>query len=98
MWHESSEGIRRLLVFLSRVPDEATPIGLVAGAIGADRGPRSVAGMLGAFTRRCRNRYGREMPIQVQWLAELDENGLVMPSTHAKVIRMLSGMVVRPTD
>jgi hypothetical protein len=86
-YRESADGMRRLLDFLARNPGQEISSYELADAVEARYGWNTIAGMLGAFGRRCVNRYGRSLPM---WEFRYDSEGrilLTMPNGPAKAIR-----------
>jgi hypothetical protein len=86
-YRESGDEMRRLLGFLAQNPDREISSYELADALEARFGWNSIAGMLGAFRRRCGNRYGRTEPM---WEVRYDKEGhtlLRMPGSTAEVIR-----------
>jgi Family of unknown function (DUF6416) len=86
-YRESADKMRNLLEFLARNPEREVSSEEIAEAIGARFGWNTVAGMLGAFGRRCTNRYGRLKPM---WEFRNDDSGrilITMPLSAAEVIR-----------
>lgn len=86
-YRESADRMRDLLHFLARNPDREVSSYEVAEAIGARFGWNTVAGMLGAFQRRCANRYGRKMPMWEFRYDDRDRILVTMPSKVADAIR-----------
>jgi hypothetical protein len=85
-YKESADQMRVLLGFLARNPGREVSSYELADAIEAKYGWNTVAGMLGAFGRRCANRYGRTEPM---WEYRYDPDGrilITMPSGPAKSI------------
>jgi hypothetical protein len=85
-YRESADGMRRLLDFLARNPGREISSYELADAVEARYGWNTIAGMLGAFGRRCANRYGRSLPM---WEFRYDSEGrilLTMPEGPARAI------------
>ena len=85
-YRESGDGMREVLDFLARHPDREVSSYELADAIEAKYGWNTVAGMLGAFGRRCANRYGLKRPM---WEFRHDASGrvlLTMPRAAAKAV------------
>jgi len=82
---ESGDRMRDVLDYLASQPGREVTSDEIASAINAERGWNTVAGMLGAFSRRCTGRYGRPgFPWEHRW----DENGkgqMKMPPAIADV-------------
>jgi hypothetical protein len=90
-YRESADQMRHLLGFLASNPGKEISSYELADAIGAKYGWNTVAGMLGAFGRRCANRYGRPQPM---WELRYDRDGrilLTLPPGPAKAIKAIAG-------
>jgi hypothetical protein len=74
-YKESADQMRRLLEFLAHHPNQEVSSYELADAIEAKFGWNTVAGMLGAFGRRCVNRYGRLEPM---WDYRYDAEGRIL--------------------
>jgi hypothetical protein len=74
-YKESADQMRHLLEFLARHPHREVSSYELADAIEAKFGWNTVAGMLGAFGRRCVNRYGRLEPM---WDYRHDADGRIL--------------------
>ena len=86
-YRESADEMRRVLDFLADNPGREVSSDEVAEAIDARYGWNTVAGMLGAFGRRCRGRYGRDLPM---WEFRESAEGrtlLTLPAAAAAAIR-----------
>lgn len=86
-YRESADKMRHLLLFLANHADQEISSAELAEALDARFGWNTVAGMLGAFGRRCANRYGRSKPM---WEFRYDDEGrilITMPAAVAEVIR-----------
>jgi hypothetical protein len=57
-WDESTPSMRTILTYLAAREDEWVPMADLVKQLGPDADPHTVAGTLGAFTRRCETRYG----------------------------------------
>jgi hypothetical protein len=88
-YKESGDPMRELLRFLAAHADQEVTSVDIAEGIGV-KDWNSVAGMLGAFGRRCSNRYGMEhFPWEHRW----DEHGrgrMKMPASVAQVIESIA--------
>lgn len=85
-YRESGDRMREVLDFLARHPDREVSSYELADAIEAKYGWNTVAGMLGAFGRRCANRYGLKRPM---WEFRHDAAGrvlLTMPRATAEAV------------
>ena len=74
-YRESGDNMRDLLRFLASERGREVTSYELAEALGAKYGWNSVAGMLGAFGRRCSNRYGLDQPM---WEVRYDAEGRVL--------------------
>lgn len=86
-YKESADKMRAILRFLASRPDQEVSTEEIAEAIDAKFGWNTVAGMLGAFGRRCANRYGKPKPM---WEYRYDDRGrtlITMPGKAAETIR-----------
>ena len=81
-YRESADNMRELLRFLSRSPEREVSSYEIADAIGARFGWNTVAGMLGAFQRRCANHYGRTKPM---WEFRYDQDDRILLTVPGKV-------------
>ena len=86
-YRESADKMRALLVFLADHPDREVSSEEMAEAINAKFGWNTVAGMLGAFSRRCANRYGRSKPMWEFRYDDADRILITMPPQVAKIIK-----------
>ena len=89
MYRESYEGHKRLMVLLAKAPDEWTYTAEIATALDVAKGARGVAGMLGAFGRRSKNRYGHQKPWISEWDGGREEARHMMPAEVAKVVNTM---------
>ncbi len=89
MYRESYEGHKRLMELLARTPDEWTYTAEVATDLDIAKGSRGVAGMLGAFGRRSKNRYGHQKPWISEWDGGREEARHMMPAEVADVINSM---------
>jgi hypothetical protein len=90
MYRESYEGHRRLMVLLAEAPDEWIYTKEIATALHVANGTRGVAGMLGAFGRRSKNRYGHRKPWISEWDSGREEARYMMPAEVARVVNTLA--------
>ncbi len=72
---ESAEPMRELLRVLLEAGDDGVTTVEIAEELDLARGAASVAGMLGAFGRRCANRYKMTKPLWSDEWEELDDGG-----------------------
>lgn len=89
-YKESQDTMRKFQKVLAEHPDHEYSSDELAEAIGLERGWNSIAGALGAYKRRLRNRYGRE---QWPFAISYDANGhsyFSMSPEVAEIIRPLS--------
>lgn len=74
LWTESAQNIRKTLVYLSLNVGKSVSGEVIAHEVlGKDEKGHSVAGMMGAFNRRCKGRHRGKNPI----VAEFDANANV---------------------
>ncbi|MFL5913052.1 MAG: hypothetical protein ACJ768_21100 [Gaiellaceae bacterium] len=88
-YRESDGAFRRLLDYLAERPGEPVTTKQLAAGIGLERGTASLAGMLGAYGRRARNRYGGFWPFSKAYNPVEESNELVMADDVAEAIRQL---------
>jgi hypothetical protein len=89
MYRESYDGHKRLMALLAKTPDEWIYTAEIAIALGVAKGARGVAGMLGAFGRRSKNRYGHQKPWISEWDSGREEARHMMPAEVADVINSM---------
>jgi hypothetical protein len=90
MYRESHEQHRALMEYLARHPDEWFYTSDLAAALQLQHGARGLAGMLGAFGRRAKHRYGGLKPWDSDWDAFREEARHRMTAEVAKVVRGLA--------
>jgi hypothetical protein len=89
-YRESPSSIKKVLGHLAHHPGERVPITDLAKVVGYKR--PQLAGALGAFGRRVKNRYGQKTwPFTGQWDAEVYMWFYTMETSEAEVIRSLEG-------
>jgi hypothetical protein len=86
---ESEEHFRDLLRFLAGRAGQPVSTGDVAEALGLPNGAASLAGMLGAFARRSKNRYGGYWPFERVNNPGLDRSELMMEDNVAAIVNAL---------
>jgi hypothetical protein len=89
MYRESHQGHKRLMALLAEAPDEWTYTAEIATELALPHGSRGLAGMLGAFGRRSKNRYGHQKPWITEWDGQRGEAQHMMPGEVAEVIASL---------
>jgi hypothetical protein len=89
MYRESYEGHKQLMALLAQAPDEWTYTAEIATALRVAKGARGVAGMLGAFGRRSKNRYGHQKPWISEWDGGREEVRHMMPAEVAKTVNAM---------
>lgn len=67
MYKDSHEPHRRLMRFLAEAPDTWFSTEELAHALQLEHGAKGMAGMLGAFGRRAKHRYGGRTPWESRW-------------------------------
>jgi hypothetical protein len=90
-YRESKPNMRKLLEHLAANPDREFGTHALANALGLPDW-NSIAGMLGPFTRRCKGRYGQDLPPWKQRTDEDDRDHLQMPNDIAAIIRDEAGI------
>lgn len=92
-WQESPPTIRAFLRVLAKRPDELVPITELARAVyPADADRAKLAGVLGAFGRRCSSRYDvRTWPFWREWNYETSMWEYAMDARIAEMILRLFG-------
>lgn len=97
MYMESpKQSIQVIMRYLADHPDQWVPSSELVEAVKEVRDKEmksgSLAGMLGAFGRRCKNRYSMDQwPMENKWSHERGEVIYRMPEWVAEVIRRVSG-------
>lgn len=89
MFRESYEGHRQLMALLAQTPDEWIYTKDIARTLNIAKGARGVAGMLGAFGRRSKNRYGHKKPWISEWDGAREEARHMMPAEVAEVVNSI---------
>jgi hypothetical protein len=67
MYKESQAPHRKLMLYLANHPDRWFYTPDLASHLRIEKGSRGLAGMLGAFGRRSKNRYGGQTPWETDW-------------------------------
>lgn len=89
-WQDSPPTVRALLGHLADHPDTPVPITELASAVYDDGDRSKLAGVLGAFGRRTKNRYhATTWPFYVEWNWDLEVWQYRMPGWAAEIIRGL---------
>lgn len=86
---ESEENFRALLRFLAGRPGQSIGTAEAADALGLPNGAASLAGMLGAFARRSKNRYDGFWPFERLYNPAQDRAELMMESEVAAIVNGL---------
>lgn len=86
---ESEENFRALLRFLAGRPGQSISTAEAAEALGLPNGAASVAGMLGAFARRSKNRYDGFWPFERLYNPAHDRAELMMEGNVAAIVNGL---------
>jgi hypothetical protein len=89
VYRESDEQFRRLLALLARSPGDPLSTELVAEELQLERGPASLAGMLGAFGRRANNRYDGFWPFERLYNGAEERSELIMNSEVATILQRI---------
>lgn len=89
-YRESPESMKKIQRHLADHQGDEFSTTQLAEAIGAQYGWNSVAGALGAYGRRVKNRYKRDsFPFQSRWDHEKEEQYHSMTSEVAEIIRSI---------
>lgn len=89
-WRESPSPMKAFLLYLANNPDREISSEEIAPAIHRTR--HQMSGMLGAFGRRTKNRYGMgTWPYSARWGFEEHRAIYVMDSATAAIIRNVAG-------
>lgn len=89
-WQDSPPTVRALLGHLADHPDMLVPITELARAVYEDGDRSKLAGVLGAFGRRTKNRYNATTwPFYIEWNWDLEVWQYCMPGWVAEIIRGL---------
>jgi hypothetical protein len=89
-YRESPESMKKFQRFLAEHPGQEFSTSEMAEPIGAEYGWNSVAGALGAYGRRVKNRYKRDsFPFQSRWDHEKEEQYHSMTAEVAEVIKSI---------
>jgi hypothetical protein len=83
---ESEEHFRALLRFLAGRPGQPISTAEIAEALGLPNGVASLAGMLGAFARRSKNRYDGFWPFERLYNPAQDRAELMMEGNVAAIV------------
>jgi len=86
---ESEENFRALLLFLAGRPGQSISTAEAAQALGLPNGAASLAGMLGAFARRSKNRYDGFWPFERLFNPAQDRAELMMEGNVAAIVNGL---------
>jgi intein/homing endonuclease len=86
VYRESDKQFRRLLELLSGFPGQALSTEFVAQELELSRGTSALAGMLGAFGRRTKNRYGGFWPFERLHNGAEERSELIMNSEIATIL------------
>ncbi len=81
-WDESSIAMRIILKYLVEHKDEWVSIADVAHQLALDADANTVAGTLGAFSRRIKNRYGQSR-WPFEWKSTASGSAYMMPADFA---------------
>jgi hypothetical protein len=90
VYRESDEQFRRLLELLARFPGQALSTDLVAEELELARGSAALAGMLGAFGRRTKNRYAGFWPFERLYNGAKERSELIMNSEVATILERIA--------
>lgn len=95
MYNDSTGNMRDALDYMAARGGQEVTTNELATALDLPKGAASVAGMIGAFARRCWNRYERYLPWESWWQPIAADEGrtetvFVMPAEVASVLRGLA--------
>jgi hypothetical protein len=90
VYRESDEQFRNLLRLLARNPGRALSTKAVADDLELQRGTSALAGMLGAFGRRSKNRYAAFWPFERIYNGSEDHSELIMSSEVASIVERIA--------
>jgi hypothetical protein len=83
---ESEDQQRRMMRLMAERPDEWRYSKDIAADLELEHKARGLAGMLGAFGRRSKHRYGGTKPWEAEWDSAREENRYWMPAYIAAII------------
>ncbi|HZO06216.1 MAG TPA: hypothetical protein VFB52_07495 [Solirubrobacterales bacterium] len=89
-YSESDTQFQALLRYLAERPDEAIGSVQIANELGLANGTASLAGMLGAFARRAKNRYDGFWPFERIYSPGDEGSRLIMTAEIATAIKRLA--------
>lgn len=95
---ESEEQFRALLRFLAERPGESISTSEIAEGLGLPNGAASLAGMLGAYARRSKNRYEGYWPFERLYNPIDDRAELMMEDNVAEIVNRLEPDSRRPNE
>ena len=90
IYEDSLEPYRRLMELMATRPGEWRYSNEIAADLGLEHGARGLAGMLGAYGRRAKHRYGGLKPWESKWDPAREEMLYMMPADVADTVRELS--------
>ena len=95
-FEESPPSMKSFLKTLARRPEDGLTTDdffeAVSEAVGREYGRQQIAGALGAFGRRVKNRYGADdWPFSAEWDYEIGQFVYTMSADTAEIIRSLEG-------
>lgn len=89
VYRESDEHFRDLLRLLAEHPGEAHSTAWIADRLGLASGAGSLAGMLGAYARRAKNRYDGFWPFERLYNPTTDRSELMMSPMIAAAVNLV---------
>ena len=89
LWADSGEPVREFLAALSAVPGAWVPTSTLNKSMTHNKSTTQFAGMMGAFGRRLKNRYGGRLPFEREWDVNAREYQYLMPGEIAAVVSTL---------
>lgn len=90
MYRDSLKPHKRLMLYLAEHPEQWLSTARIAAGLELEKGPKALAGMLGAFSRRSKNRYHGLTPWESRWIAEAEHSEHRMTQTVADVLTALA--------
>jgi hypothetical protein len=90
MYRDSLKPHKQLMLYLAEHPEQWLSTVQIATALQLEKGPKALAGMLGAFSRRSKNRYHGLAPWESRWIAEAEHSEHRMTQAVADVLMALA--------
>lgn len=90
MYRESLAPHKQLMRFLAEHSEQWWSTEQLAAELKLQKGSKALAGMLGAFSRRSKNRYHGLAPWESRWVAEAEHSEHRMSASVAQVLKTLT--------